>query len=292
MMMKYDPAQLFGRFLDRQMPGAFQLEHSRLGPEIPPHSDGSFDGAEGSRPEDDVNRTLDPGESFDPVNRAQHSQVFVRNFVIDVSKRDRQIGSPRPMPAEPEVSNPASDRVGEGREVRVFSHRSRDEQFEVPGGESEGVDQDQAVDAFGDQRHRGQREYCAAAIADYSDGMRIESGNFGGDLTRQFFQTPFARRPRPTASGQVGAIKRRALRQMIRERRERRVIAAPAVQTEEGPIAISVPFNKHGNEQSPFIFHSHNTIVICSCQNRAVPAMTNVLWLWKMKKPQNLRPAA
>src|SRR5215510_2962748 len=108
MMMKYDPAQLFGRFLYRQMPGAFQLENSRLRPEVSPHSDGSFDGAEGSRPADDVNRTRDPGESLDPVNRAQHSQVLVRNFVIDVSKRDRKIGSPRPMPAEPEVSNPAS----------------------------------------------------------------------------------------------------------------------------------------------------------------------------------------
>jgi hypothetical protein len=256
MIMKYDPAQLFSRFYDRQMPDAFQLEHPGPRPEISPHSDGSFDGAEGSSPADNVNRTLDPGESLDPFNRAQHSQVLVRNFVIDVSKRDRQIGSPRPMPAEPEVSNPASDRVGEGREVRVFSHRSRDEQFEVPGGESEGVNQDQAVDAFGDQRHRGQREYSAAAIADYSDGMRIKSGNFGGDLTRQFFQTPFARRPRPPASGQVDTIKRHALRQIIRERRERRVIAAPAVQTEEDPIAISVPFNKHGNEQSRFIFQS------------------------------------
>src|SRR5262249_49943877 len=90
-------------------------------------------------------------------------------------------------------------------------------------------------------------KYRAAAIADHRDGLRIQFGNFCGDLPRQFFQAPLTRRLRPPASWQVGAIKRRVRRQIIHERRERRMIAAPAVQTEEDSVASSVSFNEHGH---------------------------------------------
>src|SRR5262245_24388291 len=90
LLLKNDPAQFFSRFLNRHMPGAFELENSGLRPEASPHADGSFDGAECSGAADDVNRAPNPRESPDPVNRAQHSQKNVRTRVPNRHKRNWQ----------------------------------------------------------------------------------------------------------------------------------------------------------------------------------------------------------
>src|SRR5262249_56410750 len=105
-LLKNDPAQSLSRFLNRHMPGAFELENSGLRPEASPHADGSFDGAECSGAADDVNRAPNPRESPDPVNRAQHSQIVVRSRVINGSKRNCQIGRSRPMSPDRRIGYP------------------------------------------------------------------------------------------------------------------------------------------------------------------------------------------